>query len=108
MNSFTFCSPTKIVFGRKVTDRVSEELAVAGYTRALIVYGRGSAVYAGTLARVTASLDAAGISHVELGGVHPSPEVGLMREGVALARTQQADVISPPSTPPSHTVRALP
>lgn len=107
MNSFTFCSPTKIVFGRKVTDRVGVEPAVAGYTRALIVYGRGPAVHAGTFARVTASLDAAGISHVELGGVRPGPEVGLVREGIALARAQQADVISPPSTPPSHTVRAL-
>lgn len=95
MNNFTFCSPTKFVFGRGVTDHVGEELAAAGHTRALIVYGQGSVVRTGTLARVMASLDAAGISHVELGGVRPNPEIGLVREGVALARAEQVDVVLP-------------
>ena len=43
MNNFTFCSPTKFVFGRGVTDTVGAELAEAGYRRALIVYGQWSA-----------------------------------------------------------------
>lgn len=95
MNNFTFCSPTKFVFGRGVTDRVGEELAAAGYKRALIVYGQGSVVRTGTLQRVKDSLDAAGVGHVELGGVRPNPEIGLVREGVDLARREHVDIVLP-------------
>lgn len=93
MNDFTFCSPTKFVFGRGVTDRTGAELAELGSTRALVVYGQGSAVRSGTLDRVLASLDAAGIEHEELGGVRPNPEVGLVREGIEKARSMHADVL---------------
>ena len=95
MNNFTFCSPTKFVFGRGVTDTVGAELAEAGYRRALIVYGQGSVVRTGTLDRVKASLDAAGVSHVELGGVRPNPEIALVREGAALAEREQVDIVLP-------------
>ena len=95
MNDFTFHSPTKIVFGRKVTDRVGAELSAAGYRRALVVYGQGSVVRAGTLDRVKASLDAAGIEHVELGGVRPNPEIASVRSGVELARARDVDLVLP-------------
>lgn len=95
MNNFTFCSPTKFVFGRGVTDQVGAELAGAGHRRALIVYGQGSVVRTGTLDRVKASLDAAGVSHVELGGVRPNPEVELVREGAALAGREGVDIVLP-------------
>lgn len=95
MNDFTFCSPTKIVFGRGVTDRVGAELAAAGHTRALIVYGQGSVVRTGTLERVISSLDAAGIGHVEVGGVRPNPEIALVREGARVARHENVDVVLP-------------
>lgn len=95
MNDFTFCSPTKIIFGRGVTDQVGAELAAAGHARALIVYGQGSVVRSGTLDRVKASLDAVGVTHVELGGVRPNPEIGLVRQGVELARSERVDVVLP-------------
>lgn len=40
MNDFSLYSPTRFVFGRKVTDKVGETLSVSGHRRALIVYGR--------------------------------------------------------------------
>ncbi|MBM6775465.1 iron-containing alcohol dehydrogenase [Olsenella profusa] len=93
MNDFTFCSPTKFVFGRGVCDRTGAELAAMGYRNALVVYGQGSVVRTGTLARVLASLEAAGIAHTELSGVRPNPEVGLVREGVATARAAGVDLV---------------
>lgn len=93
MNDFTFCSPTKFVFGRGVTERVGEELAVAGFHHALVVYGKGSVIRTGTLGRVLATLDAAGIAHDELPGARPNPEVGLVREGIAVARKAKVDLI---------------
>lgn len=93
MNDFTFCSPTKFVFGRGVTERVGEELAAAGFHHALVVYGKGSVIRTGTLGRVLATLDAAGIAHDELPGARPNPEVGLVREGIAVARKAKVDLI---------------
>lgn len=93
MNDFTFHLPTRFVFGRGVTDRVGAELAAAGYRHALVVYGQGSAVRTGTLGRVLSALDAAGIAHTELSGVRPNPEVGLVREGIELARGCGADLV---------------
>ena len=62
MNDFSLYSPTRFVFGRKVTDKVGETLSVSGHRRALIVYGKGSVVRCGTLGHVKASLDAAGVT----------------------------------------------
>lgn len=93
MNDFVFASPTKFVFGRGVTDRAGAELAAAGHTRTLVVYGQGSVVRTGTLARVLASLDAADVAHAEFGGARPNPGLDHVREGVAAARACSADVI---------------
>ena len=93
MNDFAFSCPTRFVFGRGVCDRTGEELGASGFSRVLVVYGRGSVVRTGTLDRVITSLDAAGIAHEELSGVRPNPEVGLVREGVELARSFKADLV---------------
>ncbi len=93
MNDFMFFSPTRFVFGRGVCDRTGAEVAAIGSSRALVVYGQGSVVRSGTLDRVLASLDAAGVAHVELGGARPNPEVGLVREGVVRARETGCDLV---------------
>lgn len=93
MNDFMFHLPTRFVFGRGITDRVGAELAASGYRHALVVYGQGSVVRTGTLARVLATLDAEGIAHTELSGVRPNPEVGLVRRGVGVARSCGADLV---------------
>ncbi len=93
MNDFIFQSPTRFYFGRGFTDNTGNYLADAGYSKALVVYGGGSVIKTGTLKRALASLDAAGVSYVELPGVRPNPEVELVREGIKVARAEQVDVI---------------
>lgn len=93
MNDFTLYAPTEFVFGRGVTDTVGGKLADRGFKRALVVYGKGSVVRSGTLTRVLASLAAAGIEAVELAGVRPNPEVGLVREGIEAARANGVDCV---------------
>ena len=95
MNNFEFYSPTKFVFGRGVTDEVGQHVAKEGYKRALLVYGGGSVVRTGTLARVKESLSKAGVQFFELSGVRPNPEVASVREGIALAREKEADLMLP-------------
>lgn len=93
MENFEFVSPTHFVFGRDAERQVGGKLAERGAERALLHYGGGSAVRSGLIDRVKASLDAAGVQHVELGGVRPNPEIGLVREGVSLCKSEGVDWI---------------
>lgn len=91
MNDFTYYSPTEFVFGCGATDRTGERIAARGFSRVLLVYGEGSVVRTGTLDRVKASLDAAGVAYGDHGGVRPNPEVGFVRAGIVAAREMDAD-----------------
>ena len=95
MLNFEFCSPTRFVFGKDTEAQAGKLVRECGGTRALIVYGGGSVVRSGLLARVMESLDAAGIPHVELGGVKPNPRDDLVYEGIRLCRENQLDFVLP-------------
>ena len=95
MNDFTFHSPTKFVFGHSAIDAVGGELAARSLRRPLIVYGGGSAVRSGVLARVKASLDANGVAYEELSGVRPNPEIGQVRAGIEFLRSSACDSVLP-------------
>jgi alcohol dehydrogenase len=85
MDNFDFRNPTKIVFGRGAEARVGAETA-AFSKKVLLHYGGNSAKASGLYDRVVASLRAAGIEWVELGGVKPNPRLSLVREGVRLCK----------------------
>ena len=93
MRSFEFYAPTKYEFGAGVIERIGTDLAAEGYERALLVYGRGSAVKSGLLAKVKDAVEAAGLEVTELAGVRPNPEVGLVREGIEVVREKHVDVV---------------
>ena len=93
MRDFVHCVPTRFVFGRGAEQKAGEQVRDFGGTKALIVYGGGSAVRSGLIDRVKASLDGAGIAHVCLGGVKPNPRDTLVYEGIDLARREGVDFI---------------
>lgn len=93
MIDFTFYSPTEFVFGRKAEEQTGALAKKYGATKAMIVYGGGSARKSGLLDRVGAALDAEGISHVELGGVCPNPTDGKVYEGIEMARKEKVDFL---------------
>lgn len=93
MENFEFVSPTQFVFGRDAENQVGEKLAERGARKALVHFGGQSAVRSGLIDRVCAALDAAGIAHVELGGVRPNPEITLVREGVEVCKREGVDWI---------------
>lgn len=95
MMNFEYFTPTKVVFGKGTVDRVGELVKAQGGTKALIHYGGGSVKRTGLLDRVKAALDAAGIAHVELGGVVPNPRISLVREGLELCRKEGVDFLLP-------------
>lgn len=95
MLNFEFCASTKFVFGRDSQHKVGQLVREFGGSRALIVYGGGSVVRSGLLAQVIASLDAAGVGHLELGGVKPNPRSDLVYEGIRLCKENGVDFVLP-------------
>ena len=93
MYDFNYYAPTQVIFGRGVEERAGELVKKYGGTKVLLHYGGGSVKRSGLLDRIKASLDAAGVAYVELGGVVPNPRVSLVREGVALCRREGVDLL---------------
>ena len=93
MDNFNFYSPTEFVFGMNRENECGELVKKYGGTKVLIHYGGGSAVRSGLIDRVKASLDAAGIPHVELGGVKPNPHDSLVYKGIEIVRENGIDFI---------------
>ena len=93
MENFTFYSPTYFVFGKDEENNTGKYVKRFGGSRVLIHYGGGSVVRSGLLDRVKASLEAEGISYVELGGVRPNPRSGLVYEGIELSRKEKVDFV---------------
>lgn len=86
MDNFTFCTPTRYVFGRDTEQQTGTLTRQMGADSVLIVYGQGSVVRSGLLDRVKASLDEAGIRHEDLGGIRPNPTDDRVYEGIDIVR----------------------
>ena len=93
MNDFEFHSPTRFVFGRGAEKRTGSLVRQCGGTRVLLHFGGGSVKRNGIYDAVTASLAAADVPFVPLGGVRPNPRSGLVREGIALCRREKIDFV---------------
>ena len=92
MNDFTFHAPTEIVFGKGVENKTGELTAKYG-TKALLVYGKGSAVKSGLLTKIENSLTGAGIPYEGFGGAQANPTLEHAEEGVRKALDFGADII---------------
>ncbi len=93
MENFTFCSPTEAIFGRGVEGKVGQLLKEKGAKKVLLHYGGGSIKRSGLYDRIIDSLQAAGMSWVELGGVAPNPRLSLVHEGVRLCKALEIDYL---------------
>ena len=93
MNNFTLQLPTKVIFGKDTEKLVGEEIRARGAKKVLVHFGGKSAQESGLLDRVYASLDAAGIGYVSLGGVRANPMLSMAEQGVALAKKENVDFL---------------
>lgn len=93
MQSFSYYSPTRVVFGKETETQVGSLVKELGGSRVLVLYGGGSAVKSGLIGRVTGSLAAAGLAHEALGGVKPNPRLAFAREALERARAFGADFV---------------
>jgi len=93
MNSFTFCCPTRIVFGADTVRLAGKQVKDFGGTRVLIIYGGGSVVENGVLKIVTQSLEEEGIEYSCVGGVRPNPYVEFAQQIVDDFKDKKIDFI---------------
>jgi alcohol dehydrogenase YqhD (iron-dependent ADH family) len=93
MNNFQFYTPTKVVFGKDTEGQVGELVKEQNCSKVLVHFGSGSVKRSGLLDRVYASLDAAGVSYVSLGGAVPNPRLSLVYEGIELCKKEGVDFI---------------
>lgn len=92
MENFTFCSPTKIIFGKDAELKVGEELK-AYNCKVLLHYGGGSIKKSGLYDRVKASLNENGIDYTELGGVQPNPRLSLVHKGIEICKKENIGLV---------------
>ena len=93
MKNFTYCLPTRFVFGSGAEEKVGAELQAFGAKRVLIHYGGGSAVRSGLIGRIEADLKAHGMEVFQLGGALPNPRDTKVYEGIELIRKEKIDFL---------------
>lgn len=95
MFNFNYYAPTEVNFGKDTVCSVGAFVKKYGGTKVLIHYGSGSVIKSGVLDKVKKSLEEAGISYVELGGVVPNPRLSKVREGIELCKKEGVDFLLP-------------
>lgn len=93
MDNFNFYAPTYFAFGKDAEAQAGALVRRFGGSKVLIHYGGGSVVRSGLLDRVKNSLEEAGLSYLELGGVKPNPRSGLVYQGIELCRAEGVDFV---------------
>ena len=90
MLNFSYCNPTRLVFGRDAELKVGETaLGILGRpAKVLVLFGGGSARRTGILDAVEKSLEESGFCVIEKGGVQPNPRMGFVRETIDWVRDQ--------------------
>lgn len=91
--NFTYYAPTQVVFGKGSEQEVGRLVQEQNCKKVLVHYGSGSVEKSGLLERVIASLTAAKIDHVLLGGVVPNPRLSKVHEGIELGKREGVDFI---------------
>jgi len=85
MQSFEFCNPTKIYFGKGAISNLAQELAKVS-KNILLVYGGGSIKKNGIYDEVINILNANNKKYFELKEVTPNPRLDKVHEGIEICR----------------------
>lgn len=92
MNSFIYDIPVKVYFGRDQFSHLGTELRKFG-RRVLLTYGGGSIKRNGLYDRVVSELRNADMEVYELSGIEPNPRIESVRQGVAMCKEHNIDVL---------------
>ena len=87
MNNFSYCNPTKLIFGKDTVQSIAHEVPLYG-KKVLLVYGGGSIKRNNLYDAVLQQLHEAGAEVFELAGVEPNPRITSARKGVEICKEQ--------------------
>lgn len=93
MHSFTYFSPTEVVFGKNTQTQTASYIRKYGGSHVLLVYGGGSVQRSGLLDQVCQILKADNLSYQVFGGAKANPTLEHARDGIRLALETSADFI---------------
>ncbi len=93
MSDFSYCTPTKVIFGKDAECRTGEMARQAGAETALLVFGGRHALASGLIDRIRESLRSAGVAFSELGGVKPNPLIEKAYEALHALQGKTPDLI---------------
>ena len=93
MSNFSYYTPTHVYFGKDTHKQVGDLVRAQGCKKVLIHFGGQSARRSGLLDQIEASLNAANVAHVQLGGVVPNPHLSLVYQGIDLCKKEGVDFI---------------
>ncbi|SHE36917.1 iron-containing alcohol dehydrogenase [Clostridium fallax] len=93
MLNFTYCNPTKIIFGKGTIEKLGMELKNNSIKKVLFLYGKSSILRNGVHEQVVNSLKENNIEFIELSGVKPNPVLSKVREGIEIVKKNQIDGI---------------
>ncbi|MFU2181256.1 iron-containing alcohol dehydrogenase [Streptococcus pluranimalium] len=92
MENFRLQIPTDIRFGKDRLEELPDAIAPFG-KKILLTYGGGSIKQSGLYDRVLSLLNERDFTVVELSGIAPNPKIDSVRQGAALIRQHELDVI---------------
>ncbi len=92
MENFTAYNPTKLHFGKGVTEKLSETVLEFG-KKVLLLYGKGSVQRNGIYDNVVKQLGSIKAEIFEYGGIKPNPLVDDVLEAAQIGKLNNVDVI---------------
>lgn len=93
MLDFTYYAPTKVIFGKGKHKEVGEIIKGYGFSKIMMMYGKGSIKKSGLYDDVMDSLKNTEINVVEVGGVDPNPNLNSVKKAVDIARETGVEMI---------------
>jgi len=93
MENFVYRNPTTIYFGKKMEESIGE--IVSRYSRNILLHHYGEEILRmiGIYDSVVKSLNDAGVTYTELGGVVANPRLSLIKEGIEICRKEGIDFV---------------
>lgn len=93
MLDFVYNTPTKVFFGRGKENDIGEIISSYGIKKIMMQYGKNSIKKSGLYDRVMTSLNASGITVVEMGGVEPNPKLSFVYDAIKRAKKEKVELI---------------
>ena len=89
MTNFTFQNPTKLLFGKGMIDKLSQQLSKD--KRIMVTFGGGSVKKNGVYDQVIKALE--GFNYIEFWGIEPNPTIETLRKAIAIGKEKNIDFL---------------